>query len=607
VKDAHVFSDSVNSSTFFIVYSNTTTKAEILALLKASFTTIDRIGFVFASNMAIIKTFLENEPFFSNDDLLSNPHSENLEFIISILKEFSVKNIDFLACDTLNYPDWVNYYNILETETGVTVGASNDKTGNIKYGGDWIMESTSQDIENCYFTSNIEYYTYLLDSGVWSLTSFPIQLSLASSVVNNNYVYVIGGTSAGNNKKTVYYAQLDSSGSVGTWNTTTEFPFTVAYHSSVVHNNFIYVFSGFIGSPLSTSIYYAQINNDGTIGQWVDSTTKLPAARGTASAIVNNGYVYIIGGYNSGYGLTNTVFRAKLNSNGSIGSFTTSYLPISVYDATTVVNGNNLYLIGGGGVYPNTFSTVYYAKLNIDGSIGTWNLTTSFPTNFQSGASIVNKNYIFVFGGGNSTTVLDTVYYAAVNPDGSVKTWNVSSISPFPISVTWPSMIVNQDYIHVIGGRGSTGNDYNTVYSIDFPTLPVIKICFPAGTPILTDQGKIPIDKLDPDIHTINKKRILKITKTTTTDKYLVEIKKNAFGTNYPTQNTQISFGHKLMYSGQMCTAKSLLHKNKDVVKVKYTGEFLYNVLMEEYSTMNVNNLTCETLHPENPIARLYN
>jgi len=56
----------------------------------------------------------------------------------------------------------VNYYTLLTKETGVVVGASNDKTGNIKYGGDWIMESTSQDIELVYFGKSIKYYSYLL-------------------------------------------------------------------------------------------------------------------------------------------------------------------------------------------------------------------------------------------------------------------------------------------------------------------------------------------------------------------------------------------------------------------------------------------------------------
>ena len=55
-----------------------------------------------------------------------------------------------------------------------------------------------------------------------------------------------------------------------------------------------------------------------------------------------------------------------------------------------------------------------------------------------------------------------------------------------------------------------------------------------------------------------------------------------------------------------MRTAISLVGKNEKVYKIKYTGEILYNVLMEEHNTMKVNNLVCETLSPENRIAQFY-
>ena len=66
--------------------------------------------------------------------------------------------------NTLLYDNWKSYYNILhkETETNVIVGASNDETGNIKHGGDWILESTKEDISTIYFTNNIENYNETL-------------------------------------------------------------------------------------------------------------------------------------------------------------------------------------------------------------------------------------------------------------------------------------------------------------------------------------------------------------------------------------------------------------------------------------------------------------
>jgi alpha-tubulin suppressor-like RCC1 family protein len=164
INDAQLFYDSVNTDTFPILYSSSSTKSEILTVLQQlSFV---RMGIVF-----IRKQFLDNHSFFA---------IENVDFI----KALGVSHIDFLACDTLNDPEWTNYYSDLSP---ITVGASNGKTGNIKYGGDWVMESTNEDIEPVYFTESIVHYKYLLDaSGVHIL-----------GIKNDGKIWVIGRNNFG--------------------------------------------------------------------------------------------------------------------------------------------------------------------------------------------------------------------------------------------------------------------------------------------------------------------------------------------------------------------------------------------------------------------------
>ena len=134
----------------------------------------------------------------------------------------------------------------------------------------------------------------------------------------------------------------------------------------------------------------------------------------------------------------------------------------------------------------------------------------------------------------------------------------------------------------------------------------ISNICFIAGTPVTTDQGNIPIEKIDSAIHTIRNKKIVAITKTVTQDKYLVCFEKDALGKNIPSLRTTISKNHNLFYNGKMRMAKEFLKDFDNVVKVKYTKEILYNVLLEEHDKMMVNNLICETLHPENGVAKVY-
>jgi hypothetical protein len=56
-----------------------------------------------------------------------------------------------------------------------------------------------------------------------------------------------------------------------------------------------------------------------------------------------------------------------------------------------------------------------------------------------------------------------------------------------------------------------------------------------------------------------------------------------------------------------MVKAKELVKVCSGVTKIPYTGETLYNVLMEKHDKMMINNLICETLHPENILAKIHN
>ena len=133
------------------------------------------------------------------------------------------------------------------------------------------------------------------------------------------------------------------------------------------------------------------------------------------------------------------------------------------------------------------------------------------------------------------------------------------------------------------------------------------EICFPANTPVLTDQGIVAIQNIEPGKHTLRNKRIVAVTQTVSQDDYLVHFSKHSLGHNYPTEDTRMSKHHKILYSGKMISARHFLTGFKNVTKVAYNKEFLYNVLLDEHSSMQINNLTCETLHPRSAVAKLHN
>ena len=143
---------------------------------------------------------------------------------------------------------------------------------------------------------------------------------------------------------------------------------------------------------------------------------------------------------------------------------------------------------------------------------------------------------------------------------------------------------------------------------IPFNLLPSSGTCFPAGTPINTDQGIKNIEDISTRKNTINGKKINSITKTIMNRMdYLVVLEKDCIENNVPSQQTICSPDHKILYRNKMIEANLLIERKvRGVYAKKYDKSPLYNVLLDSHSTMVVNNMITETLHPKNPIAMLY-
>jgi len=170
------------------------------------------------------------------------------------------------------------------------------------------------------------------------------------------------------------------------------------------------------------------------------------------------------------------------------------------------------------------------------------------------------------------------------------------------------SMSSAPDFTYGIYGRGGQlgDNGQDGYVEISWEDIPTSDICFPAGTPIDTDQGVVSIEQLNTNRHSINGQVIRCITKTVTLDKYLIRFEKDSIEKNVPNKTTVMSKKHKILYKGQLVSAYRFLDMSSNIKKVAYSGEILYNILLDKHSVIQVNNLTCETLHPNNVIAILY-
>jgi FtsP/CotA-like multicopper oxidase with cupredoxin domain len=184
-------------------------------------------------------------------------------------------------------------------------------------------------------------------------------------------------------------------------------------------------------------------------------------------------------------------------------------------------------------------------------------------------------------------------------------------------AITWPYYssedTTNSPYIPNIGSvihchylPHYDQNSFALIYAIKPESNCISDICFPAGTPIQTDQGIFPIETILPNIHTIDSKKIIDIIKSISLSNYLVCFEKDSLGKNIPSNKTILSKNHKLCYKNKMIRADWFIGKLNNVYKIEYDGEIIYNVLMEKHDKMVVNNMICETLNPKSKVVKLH-
>jgi hypothetical protein len=310
----------------------------------------------------------------------------------------------------------------------------------------------------------------------WSTNAnaLPAARYAASSVTANGYVYVVGGVI----NSTIYYAKLNADGSVGTWSTNSNALPASRYGAGVVTaNGYIYVIGGSGLTAGTTTVYYAKLNADGSVGTWSTNSNALPAARVGLTSIVSNGYVYAIGGgatITTG-SETSTIYYAKLNSDGSVGTWSTNSnaLPAERYAHSSVTANGYVYVMGGRNISGTTQSTVYYAALNSDGSVGTWSTAAnSMPGARTFAASVVSNGYVYAIGGQDGTpTTQSTVYYSKLNNDGTVGTWSTAA-NNLPDLRYAPASVTSNGYIYIIGGNDGSVAE-STVYYASTPRVQV--------------------------------------------------------------------------------------------------------------------------------------
>jgi len=356
VNQSHIFYDSANSTTLPVLFNSNTLRREINDMLQ-TYTMISRVCIV-ANNKNMYndsKLFINGETYFTARDVEANTtnYSHNLQFMLDLIKTYNIKTIDFLACESLTYTNWKQYYAIL-SQQGCTIGASSDKTGNIAYGGDWIMESDNQNIQPVYFTDAIQNY----HSTLFSNTIF-----LGFGPYGNDVLY--GQTN-------IITSEFDTSYNLSNYTLTQD-----------IHDTTVSIYNTF-PSPISVTVYLTDMDLSGT--NLYGYNIHINGFQGFGT---NNGSNVIIDGSNAYFNYQNYTQPAFTDDHSFITIVNYVQLPLVGIELNNIIinvdthsimttNGNNYaWIYSNANIVYATNTTLNNCNVICDGSLNLTNLNYS--------------------------------------------------------------------------------------------------------------------------------------------------------------------------------------------------------------------------------------
>lgn len=263
----------------------------------------------------------------------------------------------------------------------------------------------------------------------------------------NGYVYLVGGFSGSNELDDVQYGRVENDGSILEWTISSSHLNSGRSHHQL---EIIKTLSGKIylaaiaGSTtttddlrlsLSDTVEIAEINADGSIGEWQICLSHIKGGRQYPTTNIVDNYLYVIGGRGDVFTqeIFNDVQFASIQDDGCPSSWSTSAhnLKIPLYEHTSLVLQSNLFIVlGGSGGDGNYFNNVQYSSLHTDDAdTKSWALNNNpfaIPRSGHTSVQLKDK-FVYVIGGrsGQQTADLNDIQMAAVYlTDTSSKTKN---------------------------------------------------------------------------------------------------------------------------------------------------------------------------------------
>ncbi len=303
----------------------------------------------------------------------------------------------------------------------------------------------------------------------WKETS-PLSAARAGTAVAaaDDTIYLIGGVDGKDFLDTTEYAKIQKDRSLGPWQQGPHLNERRGFIDAAIHNGFIYVVGGGNGPNghnLLRTAERARILPDGTLGPWETEKNQMQVARRCSKLIATDKSLFVFGGF--GGVLLDSVERADFMPDGSLGEWQledkTMLMPR--YVGGVKKWGKSAYVIGGHDQDKGVGITdVEWSPLG-DPEKRDWKATEPMQKGRYGLATASHGDYLYALGGLTGQEFLDSVEKSKVNPDGQLSKWQMST--PLQSARGMFSVIEYKDWIYVIGG---TGRD-NYLSDVEYATF----------------------------------------------------------------------------------------------------------------------------------------
>ncbi len=289
------------------------------------------------------------------------------------------------------------------------------------------------------------------------------------AVNHQGYVYVAGGWN-GAALDQVYSAQAFNDGSLNPWSGTTSLPEVDQGPGLTVHDGYLFA------STHNGEMYSAPIVGNGVVGAWRSEPAAGFEKGGRLGTEAHNGYLYQFGGWPDAD--NQEVFISAIDASGHLTGWSqTTSMPQGRQHTSVHFHNDRAYLVGGITGWGSILDSVYSAPVNPDGTLGAWRQEANLPTTLWYHNSVIVDNSILLFGGrtGYNSGNVTNIYEGEIDPvTGVIGNWQTIGSMPSSqfVQATGVTYDPTYNHVYVIGGGDGSASYSNEVWAAEIVPEP---------------------------------------------------------------------------------------------------------------------------------------